>query len=277
MAMMPHLVRWHEEYADYGLIILAVHQQAATEDELRERCKALGIRFTVTAGGNIPDSKSNGIPHCALFLPSGECVYDGHPKDVERHLRLAVGATLASKITKLTKAMEPVVESLKKGAAPMDVLKKLNSLKGGDKATSNQAKDLFDRIAEGGRKRLEATRAEIKDDPVAAYESALFLAAHWKGYETGTKAQEIVAKLKLDKNVSAELKARPSLDVIRKMDASLLKAAVGVEITDADFKKKYATQLKEMRKVYETMKRQYPEARSTKQASEIVGKYELTK
>lgn len=274
--MMPHLVRWYDEYSEFGLVIMGLHRQEAKPDELRERCTAMGIRFTICEVGNIPGSKHDGIPNCALFLPNGDCVYDGHPKDVEAKLRSAVGTALVADI-KPTKPMEPVVEALKKGGSPIDALKKLASLKGGDKATAEQAKALTDKITEGGKKRLDALKAEVSTDPIAAYEGAQNLAARWKGQDTGTKAQELVAKLKVDKAVVAELKTRPSLEAIKKMDASLLAAAKGVEITDAEFKKKYAQQLKDLKKLYETMKRQYPDARSTKEAFEIVGKYELTK
>ena len=122
--MMPHLVRWYDEYSDYGLIIMALHRQEMKPEVLRERCKALNIRFTVCEGGNLAGSPLDGIPHCGLFLPNGDCAFDGHPKDVEPVLRRAVGAMLVSDITSPTKAMEPVVEMLKKGSPTMDALKK---------------------------------------------------------------------------------------------------------------------------------------------------------
>ncbi len=274
---MPHLVRWHEDYADFGLVVIGLHWQEAKPGELKDRCTAMGVRFTMCEGGRLEGSEASGIPHTSLFDSTGKLIHDGKADGIEAKLRLAIGELLVAEIDKPTRAMQPVVEALRKGGSPFDALKKLNNLKNsGERATTAQAKALSDKLLAGGRNRLERVKSLVKDDPVAAYESASIMAAKWKAFEIGTKAGDLVRTLKADRSVMAELKAKPTLEGIKRLDAAISTAAGAVvDYQSPEFKKKYGPHVKELQRAYKQMKSRYPDARATKEVFEIVEKYEL--
>lgn len=77
---MPQLVALHKRKADKGLVVIAMHVQAATDEEINAVVKKLKMKFPVTKGGNSPGG-SGGIPHSVVFDTAGKMVFDGHPSD----------------------------------------------------------------------------------------------------------------------------------------------------------------------------------------------------
>jgi hypothetical protein len=75
---MPQLVALHKKNEDKGLMVVGLHCQEATDDEIKDVVKKLKVKFPVTKGGGGP-SKGNGIPHSLVFAPSGKLVFEGHP------------------------------------------------------------------------------------------------------------------------------------------------------------------------------------------------------
>ncbi len=78
---MPQLVALHKRKADKGLVVVGLHVQNATEDEIVEVSKKLKIKFPVTSGGNGGPVKVSGIPHSAVFDATGKLIFEGHPAD----------------------------------------------------------------------------------------------------------------------------------------------------------------------------------------------------
>jgi hypothetical protein len=78
---MPQLVALHKRKADKGLVVVGLHVQNATDDEITEVSKKLKIKFPVTKGGNGGPIKVSGIPHSAVFDATGKLVFEGHPAD----------------------------------------------------------------------------------------------------------------------------------------------------------------------------------------------------
>jgi hypothetical protein len=78
-------------------MMIGLHRQSATDEELADVVKKNKVKFPITTGGSIP-SKGSGIPHTLLFDADGKCVFEGHPSDreFEKALRKALGAVKAA-------------------------------------------------------------------------------------------------------------------------------------------------------------------------------------
>lgn len=275
---MPHLVRWHEELSPFGLIVLAPHVQTAKPDDIKDKAQKLGIRFTVTERGSVAGSEVRGIPSSFLFDHNGKEIFQGHPTKVEKLLREAVGAAIvdAAEASSPPRALAPIVESLKKGQPPLQSVQKLLTLqRSTESATAKIAKALVTRILDGGQKRLDSARELVASDPVAAFEAAQELSTSFKGTPLAPKANELAGKLRYDKVVQAEMKARPSLAKIQALDFALAERPTEEDTKTPEFKKKYAVVLKQMNSTLMTMKRNWPDAKATKSAIEICEEYDV--
>jgi hypothetical protein len=278
MASLPHLVKWHEELSPFGLIVLGPHLQSAKPGEVKAKAEKLGVRFTLTDRGSVSGNESRGIPHCFLFDHTGKSVFEGHPTKVEQKLREAVGAAIVdgAEATNPPKALTQIVEVLRRGQPPLQSVQKLLTLqRSTDAPTASAAKALVTRILDGGQKRLDAAKELVATDAVTAYETAVDLSTSFKGTPLAPKATELVNKLKVDKVVQAELKARPSLAKIHALEFAMANRPTEEDVKSAEFKKKFAAVLKQMNSTLMTMKRNWPDAKATKEAIEICEEYEV--
>lgn len=274
---MPHLVRWHEELGDFGLIIIGLHVQSATDDEIRRTAESLGIRFAVTKGGSVPGSKGS-IPQCFLFDPAGECVYEGHPNEVEPKLRSAVGRALvdAAGLSDPARPLKSVVEALQAGTQPpLTALQKLMPLRSTAGPAGEQAKALVEKILENGQRSLDNAKSKSASEPVAAYDIAQRLVAGFKGTPVSAKASELIVKLRTDKAVIAELRARPLLAMVKKIDDALADGTKEADRKSPEFKKINAEQLRRMKSTIQQLKRAYGETPAARAALAIAEKYDL--
>ena len=272
---MPHLVRWQDELADFGLVIVAPHRQKATDDEVRSTARARGINYTVTTG-HVSGGKGSGIPHSYLFDAEGNCVFEGHPSEAEKKLRATFGAALVAKAGRdsFPKALTAQVDALKAGKPPAGVLAKVQPLtRSTDAEIATAAKALADALTAPAKASLEAAKAQRSDDPLAAYDRAQRLAATFKSTPVGIDAAKFFAELKADKAVVAELRARPLLEKVRVLDQQLGKVLGEKESADDAFRKAMAAPLKQLQSAIIQMKRVAPDARATKDAVVLAEKY----
>lgn len=271
---MPHLVRWNEDLGDAGLAVIGMHVQSATEEQVKAKTKALGMKFPVTKGGSITGMKVEGIPHCAVFDHTGKLVYEGHTNKAEPKLREAFANMLAADAGETpTKGVAGVLDLFKKGGSAADLVKKLTTLKDdADGSTAKQSKAISAKLQSGAQARFDEAKANMKDDPIAAYDAAVQTAARWKGTTLGKSAGEVVEKLKSDRTVWNEMKARPTLEKVRAAEAAITKAAKGQEPDTPEFKKAFAPQLKQLDTLLKGLKKQYPDAPATAEAEEIAGR-----
>jgi hypothetical protein len=77
---MPQLVALYNSKKDKGFMLIGMHAQDATDDEVKAVVKKMKIKFPVTKGGGGP-SKGNGIPHTLVFDSTGKLVFEGHPSE----------------------------------------------------------------------------------------------------------------------------------------------------------------------------------------------------
>jgi thiol-disulfide isomerase/thioredoxin len=277
LASMPHLVQWHNELGDFGLIMIGCHVQNVPENEIQRKVEAMGVRFPITKGGRYEGDEESGIPRSFLFDHNGDLIWRGHPKDAEEKIRAAVGEALVESAgaTLPHRSIKPFVDDLKKGKPPLQLLQKLLPISKGSDEGGQQAKYLVDKMLENGQRRFDQAKAELKDDPVAAFDTTLRLSQSFKGTPLAQQATETMNKLRADKRVVAELRARPMLESLKKLDAALVASARDQDPKSAEFKKAFATPLKQMTTTLQKMNRDYPDAKATKEAQQIGEKYEI--
>lgn len=268
---MPHLVKWHDEFGDSGLAVVGLHVQKGTAAEVKAKARSLGVRFPLTDGGGVQGSEATGIPHCFVFDHTGKLVYKGNPTKAEGKVREAFVDMLAAEAgSKPSKAVSTTMEAFKKGGTLGDLLKRMTGLRDGpDAAAAKEAKAIVARMQSGAQSRLDEAKKGMKDEPIASYDAAVQVAARWKGTPMGKEAAELTAKLKDDKAVAAELKARPALEKVKATETAINAAAKGKEPDSAEFKKAFAPQLKQVEQAVATMKKSYPDAPATAEAEEI--------
>jgi hypothetical protein len=275
---MPHLVRWNTELSPFGLAVIGPHVQEATDEEVKGKARALGLDFPVVKPSFTKNPAFGGIPHSMLFDQTGKCVYRGSPDGVDKLLRSSVGKAIVEGLATqpTSKPVTSLAASLKTGQSPMLVLQRAVALlKSKDATTVNEAKQLVDKLSEGGQKQFDKAEAMKADDPVSAYNLLQQLPTQYRGTPLGAKAAKVLAEIKKDKSVSAELRARPLLESIKKIDKSLeARAEVsGLSINHPKFLAAQAPVLQKLRRTLQTMNKSYPNARSTDEALAIGEKY----
>ena len=81
--MTPHLVKWHEQFADQGLVIIEVSNGNMDQlDDLREHIAAAGIKFPVihdTGGRICGEYGAKMYPTAYLIGRDGQVVWEGNP------------------------------------------------------------------------------------------------------------------------------------------------------------------------------------------------------
>ena len=81
--MTPHLVKWHEQFADQGLVIIEVDHGGIDQlADLEEHVAEAGIKFPVLhdASGRIcGEYGARTFPTAYLINREGEVVWEGHP------------------------------------------------------------------------------------------------------------------------------------------------------------------------------------------------------
>ncbi|HEY5311433.1 MAG TPA: hypothetical protein VIK18_02900, partial [Pirellulales bacterium] len=227
LACFQKLNAWNAELGDFGLSCVAVHLTGTQAEDVRKAAESRNVAFTVTegrwtSGGLISDFKD--FPRCLVFDPSGRCVFKGAPFDAETAVRAAVGAALVdgAGITEFPKGTAAQAEALRKGKSPALVLPQLlTHSRSSDDQTAAAAKKLIASLTAGGQQALEQAEPLVQTEPVAAYLKIERLPLVYKGTPLATSATKMLGKLKRDKGVVAELRARPTLVMVRAADAEL--------------------------------------------------------
>jgi hypothetical protein len=221
----------------------------------------------------------DGIPHVVLFDHKGKCVFRGDPTKVDDAARKAVAAYLADVKTKapLTGDAAELVLRLRKGAEPAKVLGEAVVLaKSDDKKKAAEAKVVIDHLTAAAGDRLAWAEKQAEQQPLEAYDQAAFIAAAFKDTAVATKADALGGKLKEHKAVAPELKARPLLEAIRKLDKTLSgRPGAKTGAKSEEFHKANRFPLKQMQGRLAQIKKAAPGARATAEAERIAAWYGL--
>ena len=81
--MTPHLVKWHEQFADQGLVVIEIDNGKMDRlEDLREHIAQAGVEFPVLhdGGGRIcSDFGVRMYPTAYLIGRDGQVVWEGNP------------------------------------------------------------------------------------------------------------------------------------------------------------------------------------------------------
>ena len=196
--------------------------------------------------------------------------------DAEMPARQVVAEFLISKagIEKPSSGLVPVIEALRAGKPAMAQLAKLSALTRSNEAlVKDQAKALLDVIAEGPRQTLAEATDLAESNPVEAYLKVERLTTAFKDTPLGMQASTLVAKLKQNKAVADEVKARADLSKVKKLDTDLSSRAGSFNPTATEFQSKNAAAIKQLTDAVQQMKKSHPNAKATEEALAIAARY----
>lgn len=277
--VLAKLDKWHDELAPYGLAVVAPYAAVRDPMELRDAAAKRGADdVSVLTNGRVQDTpgtfSSPKSGHAIVFAHDGKCAHRGEVHDAERAVRAAVGKVILSGVKMpdtLPKPLEGVVESIASGTPLLSVMPKLSPLTiTGDEDAKAAAKALQDAILAPGTKALADAQGIAKTDPVGAYLAAEKVAAAFKNTALATKATGLTNSLKSNVSVAAELKARAVLLKIQAIAAQLDAQPGSFDPTSTAFQTKNRPVIQQGQTLLEQMKKQFPQARSTKEAEKLM-------
>ncbi len=281
LQVMPSTAALNAELSDFGLVVLGSHVQEAKPDEVKSVATNLGANFSITSQTRVNGSDDyHFIPHCFLFDQTGACVYRGSPAEVEPLIRTTLGKALVEGAgrDKLAPAVSTIVQDLKKGNAPRLVLPRLVALQNSAGQAGIDAKALLGSLTAAGKKKLDLADSMAADEPVEAFLLVEKLPAVYKGTPLAREATETIGKLKKTKAVSAELAARPTLELVHRIERQLNMNLEGVSDPKKDeFQKANSALLKQLKDRLATMKKSWPDAPATRAAVAIGDKFIVAK
>jgi hypothetical protein len=279
---------WQLELSDYGLVVLSEASWGAPNlVPLRDDSK-VRIEKTIQSSGTSLTHYFNGTlkgleglktyPHAVLFDPRGKCIYRGDLFGAESEMRSAVGKALvaASGVEQFLPALLPSVEALQKGAPPSTMLPKFIAIYTNGGATAEareQAQAVIKQLTAPAQKRLDEAEKLMKTDPLAAYERIESVPANFKGTKIANKAKDLLDQLKLDKKVAPELRAKPSLEAIKKLDTTLSGKPGSFDPRQPRFRQENGDLIAQLTESLKKMKKTYGDTKAFKNAAMIGKRY----
>ena len=226
VAMLPRMEGWYGELKDLGLIAVASEIDDLPSEEARALARTRGITFPFTGRTRTGAPERTPLPHTLVYDHQGKCVFRGALADAEPYARIAVGKAVLAKadLGTVDKPARPVVDLLEQAAPVAQVLAKLaDQLRLTNKDAAGQLVKLQTALTEGGKKVLDAATEKAKDDPVDAFFEAERLPVVYKGTPLEKPATDLLTKLRKDAKVGVELRARPYLEPMKKLDVEALR------------------------------------------------------
>ncbi len=276
LAAMPGVASMNAELADFGLVVIGSHVQAATADQITATAASRGANFPITEQTRVDGGNDfQGIPHVIVFDHTGACIFRGLPREAEHKARVAVGEMLVANAgrEKFAAPLNPAIAELKKGQSPALVLPRIVSQLNGTKDVAADAKALLDSITAAGQKKYDQAVEKAESAPVEAFLLVEKVPAAYKGTQLAKDATALVTKLKKDKGVTAELAARPALAMVQQFATALSSQPGADKPTAPDFQKANVVILAQLKAKVAQMKKSWPDAKATAEALEIATRY----
>jgi hypothetical protein len=205
-------------------------------------------------------------------------VFRGSAYDAEKPIRAALGQRLLNEAVGGTppEAFKPVADAFAAGGDPVAVYAKVLPLtRTNDEAVKVPAQKLVDAILAPGQQALTNAQASLKTDPVAAWVAAEEVAARFKGTPLAFKADAMVQKLRQERAVMTELRARGVLTQLQKLETSLQGQPGSFDPLTPEFQSKHKATLAQMQGLVDQLRKQYGMTRAMTAAERIVAEYGL--
>jgi hypothetical protein len=277
LSALGQLQTWENELGPFGLSVLAVHQTAVLGIDLKQILQTRGIKIPVNDGiwgPRSPVEDFKNFPLALVYGHDGKGLFMGSPFEAESFVRSAVGAANTADVEDAPKQVAAVVEALRAGKTPASQFAKLTSLsKSKDEEVAKPAGVLLTRLTERGAKILEETEAKLKDEPYDSYLALERLVASYRDTPVGSKASSQLYQLKSNKTVAAELRAKPNLEKVQKIESELVARLGAFSPLSPRFRQENALLLRQLDLAIRQMQQTNPSTRATEQAQRIGGRF----
>lgn len=273
---MPATAALYNELADFGLVVIGSHRQEGTPEKITAAAKQRAIPYSISNQTHVEGSQDNRfIPHSLLFDHTGACIFRGAPSEMETPVRIAVGKALVAgaEREKFTSALKPIVQDLSAGKPPLSVLPRLIGMQNAKGDVGADANALLASLTASGQKKLDRAADVVDKEPLEAFLLLEKLPTAYKGTAVAKKANEMLVKLRKEKPVTAELAARPALEMVRSFEQQLASRFGANDPKKPDFQKTNAALLKQLKDKVQQMNKAWPDAKSTQEAVAIAEKY----
>jgi hypothetical protein len=275
-ASLSQVNPWYADLRDHGLIVVGVENSKNGPADVKQLVQERDLDFPIVSEAFNRGTERYRWPHGLLYDHTGKCVFRGHVLDSELYVRIAVGKSVLAKTgrTSFAKGTQPVVDLLEVGSPMSTVFTKLTEQQ--RRATGDAAselKQLEEILTAGGQKALERATAKSKDDPVGAFFEAERLPTAYRGTPVEKSANRLLVKLRGTAQVENEMRAKPSLVAIRKLDAQLSGRDRSFNPQLPEFQAANAPLLKQLADAVDRMKKAYPNLRATREAVRIAERW----
>ncbi|MCE9530455.1 MAG: hypothetical protein K8T89_04890 [Planctomycetes bacterium] len=278
------LQSWHDELSDFGLVVLGEaswgipNAVPIAEDTIaRDKIRSGGITLPQFFNGTLKELDGfKTYPHALVFDHTGKCVYRGTLFGAEIKMRSALGKAIvaATEIEKFEPGVMVYVDALQKGQPLGPLLQKMVAYYRSESgANAEQTKALIKQITATGQKRLDDAEKIMKSEPLVAYERLEKLPITFKNTQLGAKATAMLTQLKLDKTVAAELRAKPSLDAVKKLDTTLGGKPGSFDPLQQRFRQDNADLITQLKDAVEKMKKTHSKTKALDEATAIAKRY----
>ena len=80
IASLPEMAKLAKRYEAKGLVVVGIHAQEATDEQINKILKDARVKYPVARSGNVP-VQTGGIPHVLVFGKDGKLKWHGNPND----------------------------------------------------------------------------------------------------------------------------------------------------------------------------------------------------
>jgi hypothetical protein len=284
LSFLTRAVKWQAELGDHGLITVPIHLVGTMPAEGSEPARARGWTGTILQGPwtkESPVAQPGDFPLAIVFDHEGICLFKGKAFDAEEPVRMAVGRWVVQRadLEEVPDLLKPILEQMEKGkstpaAALARIVPHTRSI---NPKLAEPARGLVKLLTEKGFETLQEAETLQKDDPVGAYLKVEPLPRLYKETPLAAKATELINRLKTNKAVATEVRARTTLlQQIEKIDRELSSKPGSFDPKSASFRKSNGLLLNQLQVLLSRMKKSFPETRALAEATVLGEKYGLT-
>jgi hypothetical protein len=279
LSCFSKVAAWDAELRPFGLTTIAVHLTGQQKVNVEETARGRDLPFAVTEGrwtDKSPIKASKDFPLAYLFDHEGKLIFQGSPFDAVKPARSAVGQALVSRsgVEDFPKALAPLVDGLRKGQAPASIVGRVSFMaQSRDTETADAAKLLLKPMLETGRQTLSLAESLVESNPLEAFLLLERLPTIYKDTEVATRANEVLNRVKMNKSVVAEQRARTVLAAVKKLDTELNSQPGSFDPKSPEFRARNRARLGQLQDVIQKMTAAHAGAKATEQAIRIGDKY----
>jgi len=283
LPVLAKLAAIHGELAPYGAVVVAGSGQRWDASDMKKELSFREVPFPAVQSLMLRDREDPNRfvgqrpSHTLVFDADGQCVFRGSGHDAAPFARAALGRKLAASLPKETndKNLLAACELMVTGRPILEVLPKLTPLlTSKEQGTPSKARDLIAVLTAPGQKALDEAKALVKDDKVGAYLLLEPLVATYRGTAVGDKIAAAASGLKETTAVTAELRARPALEPIVKLEASLRAQPGGFDPSNPRFRQANSAAIAQLKTAAEQLQKKHANTRTAERAAKLLKPWE---